>query len=355
MSLLPRLLGMVAALTVLSLVACSSRVHHPRAAGDAAPAFIRVSLPSPEFSYRKGPTFLVHGREEVSRDYVVEPHSMQSAGENGQDGNLVTASYFRSKRPGRRPLIVILPIWGTSELPSNLFAEHAREDSVGAVHVLQIHGPNMLLDVYGLAHAPTERDFALLMERSAERIVNTVIDVRRIVDWAETRPEIDRDRIAIVGFSIGAVVASLALANEPRLRAGVLVMGGALLHDMIAVCDGTPGAMRKLVTGRFGWSVARFREEIRAPLARIDPLRYAGRVDPRGVLIVEAGGDTCVTPAGRQRFWEAMGRPERIVYGYDHTASFFAMTFLGGGVLQEEAFGFLERVLGFAAGQGNGS
>lgn len=54
-----------------------------------------------------------------------------------------------------------------------------------------------------------------------------VLDVRRALDWAQSRVEIDRTRMAVVGVSLGAMVGNLALGVEERLRAGVSVVGGA--------------------------------------------------------------------------------------------------------------------------------
>ena len=36
---------------------------------------------------------------------------------------------------------------------------------------------------------------------------------------------------------MGAFVASVAMANEPCLAAGILVMGAADPHDILAACD----------------------------------------------------------------------------------------------------------------------
>jgi eukaryotic-like serine/threonine-protein kinase len=52
-------------------------------------------------------------------------------------------------------------------------------------------------------------------------------DVRRTVDYLTSRDDIDPDRIAYYGLSLGASVASFALALEPRFRSAV-VFGGHL-------------------------------------------------------------------------------------------------------------------------------
>ena len=51
-------------------------------------------------------------------------------------------------------------------------------------------------------------------------------DVRRAVDYLESRADIDRTRIAFFGISLGAQLAPVYLAVEPRLRTGVLFSGG---------------------------------------------------------------------------------------------------------------------------------
>lgn len=52
-------------------------------------------------------------------------------------------------------------------------------------------------------------------------------DVRAGVAYLRTRPEIDGDRIALVGHSEGAIIAPMVAATDPRLRAIVLMAGTA--------------------------------------------------------------------------------------------------------------------------------
>ena len=51
-------------------------------------------------------------------------------------------------------------------------------------------------------------------------------DVGRSLDYLEERPDIDRDRLAFHGLSMGADVGPLAAAVDARFRAVVLVAGG---------------------------------------------------------------------------------------------------------------------------------
>jgi eukaryotic-like serine/threonine-protein kinase len=56
--------------------------------------------------------------------------------------------------------------------------------------------------------------------------VQRVKDMRRTIDYLETRPDIDAGRIAFYGTSLGSQLAPLFLATEPRFKTGVLMSGG---------------------------------------------------------------------------------------------------------------------------------
>jgi eukaryotic-like serine/threonine-protein kinase len=52
------------------------------------------------------------------------------------------------------------------------------------------------------------------------------LDVRRTIDYLETRADIDRTKIAFYGVSLGAQLAPVFLVVEPRFKTGVLLSGG---------------------------------------------------------------------------------------------------------------------------------
>jgi dienelactone hydrolase len=325
------------------LAGCAAHVHTPFLPSDGAtrPALLRVGLSAFDYlDHWPRPSSKSTGEE---ADYWIRSVTLPSVGENGQPGNLVTARYYEGKRKGAKPLVIVLPIWGVHDYPSNSISGGLRARGAGAVNVLQVLGERSLFDWQAIGRAADEAAFFGLLERMVDRFVDTVVDIRRLVDWAEARPEVDPDRIALVGFSMSALVASVALATEPRLAAGILVMGGADLHEILAACDHEIEDARERLLARLGWSLERFKRALEPVLAPINPARFAGMTDPRRVLIVEAGADTCVPQGARDRLWRAFGRPERIAYRYDHRMAFLAMTFLGGRDLQRQVYRFLDR------------
>jgi dienelactone hydrolase len=252
---------------------------------------------------------------------------------------------FQEQGQGRQALVIVLPVWGISTYPSNTISAGLRSHSAGTINVLQIDGERPLLDWDAVGHIRTEAEFFDLLDQMTERFVSTVIDIRRVVDWAQTQPDVDPERIALIGFSMGALVASVALANEPRLAAGVLVMGGAGLHEILAACDHEIEDARERILKQLDWSLEQFKRGLQEKLAGINPAHLVGMADPSRVLIIEAAKDSCVPKSARDRLWHAFGRPERIAYLYDHRTAFLAMTFLGGYSLQRQVYRFLDGVL----------
>jgi len=62
-------------------------------------------------------------------------------------------------------------------------------------------------------------------------------DLGRSIDYLETRPEIDRNRLAYVGVSWGGAMGSILPALEDRIRVCVLVVGGFNLQKSLPEVD----------------------------------------------------------------------------------------------------------------------
>jgi dienelactone hydrolase len=53
-----------------------------------------------------------------------------------------------------------------------------------------------------------------------------VQDLGRTIDYLETRPDIDSEKVAYLGFSMGALVAPYMIVGEKRIRTAILISGG---------------------------------------------------------------------------------------------------------------------------------
>lgn len=348
-----RAAGILAAGVVLAAICaglssgCVSHRYFPYDANRAVPPDPALSTrASPFFSIGGGaPEYLNHVMPNLDTGtHIVRQIQFPSAGDNGQRDNLVTGLYYQSRKrePGR--LVIILPIWGSYTYPSEKITNEIVE-RYPDTHVFRMLGKEFLLDWEALAAVEDEHQVTVAARRIADRMRVGVINVRQIVAWAIERPEVDPRRIGIVGFSIGAVVASIALGNEPELDAGVLVMGAAKPEEIVAVCPGRLGKAREHVLSKFGWSVAQFRTVFAkafAPLSRSYP---PGSVDASRVLMIDSYYDRCMPKEARDDLWVRMGRPERITFNYGHKTSFLAMTPLGFNYMRKRILEFLDNKL----------
>ena len=53
-----------------------------------------------------------------------------------------------------------------------------------------------------------------------------VKDASRALDYVDSRPDLDHDKIGYYGYSWGAVMGAIIPAVEPRIKANVLALGG---------------------------------------------------------------------------------------------------------------------------------
>jgi dienelactone hydrolase len=104
-----------------------------------------------------------------------------------------------------------------------------------------------------------------------------VRDLQRALDAAERLPEIDSDRTAYAGFSMGTILGATFLGIDPRPLAGALAIGG----------------------GGFG------------PPAT-DPVNHPGAFAPRPQQFVNAERDERIPRSASEALFEAAGEPKRI-------------------------------------------
>ena len=143
-----------------------------------------------------------------------------------------------------------------------------------------------------------------------QRPAYTVNDTRRLIDYLQTRPDVAWDRIYLVGASYGAITGSTAAAFDERIRAVGLVYGGGNVRQML-----TARAVAKEIGG---W----------LPLAQVlgvyllgqaDPVKYAGQIAPRPVLLQNGTDDCLIATKSAVALQNAVREPKTIKwYEGDH-------------------------------------
>ena len=337
-----RLVTLIAATVPL---ACSGCALHVQRDFEPPPGFQYAPQPAlaPFDVFERHPVELSEPFDRTASHDIVR-FKFRSSGRNGHPENIVEGQYFRSQAAGRKPLVVVMPIWGTSSYPpakiSQGYARRTRD-----AHVIWIYGDAPVFPWAALRSVPTEEGFVAMAHDSVERYRTAVVDMRRLVDWAAAQPEIDASRIAFVGFSMSALVTATLLANEPRISGGVLMMGAANFADVFTICGNRAGEVRNHVLRSFGWTIDRYHEFFETLFAPADPVRFAGRYAPARILMIDAMFDDCMPESSRAALWEITGHPRRVTFLYRHRSAFYSLTPLGLNVSRRKIYRFLDETL----------
>ena len=345
------LLSRIAAAFLALLVAgCASHTLVPYDAQRSSPP-AAPSATEPIFPYQQQP-ISVHDQDLSNKEtdsYNVRQLELDSIDENGQSNDRLTGLYFQGKAPGRTPLVIVLPIWGSYTYPPYAIAAGLRRRSEGGINVLRVGGESFVLEWEDMAEAPTKEVFLDEMAAGLTRVRANVVDVSRIIDWAEAQPDIDPERIGLIGFSHGGITAGLVAVNETRLAATVIVMGGAHPDRIFATCPGRVGKLREIILERFDWTVEEYQTALAPVWKPYDAANYPGRADPASILIIDAAKDHCIPPDAREALWEVLGRPEHISLNYGHKKAFLSMTPLGFNWMRKQIYRFFDLKLSPAA------
>lgn len=342
------LTGIAALLAAALLAACTAHEHQPYAPSQPPGSYtIRASADSSYFDYSAPvpqPEFYDLPFQQVPGYHLSGLH-FASSEHNGQPGNRVDARYFRSHKGGQRPLLIVLPIWATHTFPATVVSNGYAQHSAGDVNVLWLQGDGPLFDWFEIADAETPEQFHSMVTEAAARFRAVAIDIRRLIDWAETRPEIDTSRIGLIGFSMSALVGANVAGTDARVNTAVYVLGGARPGDMMAECNLVVQYMREQTSDMLGWDQEQYRRYMTTQLGGGDPAHWRGRYRSENTLVIESSRDDCIPPQSRASLFSALGEPERIVYPYNHWQPFLSMTPVGRNLLTRDIFEFLDRKL----------
>lgn len=229
------------------------------------------------------------------------------------DGLTIAMEYFEPDASGARAFVVVLPyLEGSYTIPRLLCKTLAR---------------------HGIASAFLERPAEILAaDRSAEEIermfADTVSRYRALLRWAGMQPNLDANRLGLVGISLGALLGTALMAAEPRLQRGMLLLAGGDLSRVLLLSSEPKVTEYLEARGkRFGLQPEEIAEDFRQHFVS-DPLCLAPFVDSRKVLMVSARFDSVMPREFSDKLWEALGRPERILLPTGHGTSGFALPYI---------------------------
>lgn len=169
------------------------------------------------------------------------------------------------------------------------------------VSTLMIYMPH-----YGPRHGPARERMLKSLDGGGEIALNTfrqsVLDTRRAGDWLAARPEVDPDRLGIMGISMGCIIGSLTAGVDPAFKRHCFVIGGGDLA--LIVMNGSPEATGvRDALGAKGMTLLELREAWEV----IDPLTYASRLSAKTVMMINMTEDEIFPLESTNALKEAIG------------------------------------------------
>lgn len=197
------------------------------------------------------------------------------------------------------PVVVILHYWGAtdSRLEESLASRLAAQGVSSVIVPLPYH----------LSRTPPgsrSGEYAVRADADAlsQTILQSVLDVRRTLDWIESRPEFNPRRIGVAGTSLGALIAAAAFAVDHRLDASVYLLGGVDFAGIL--WNSSRVVAHRDSLRRQGFS----QQSLRERLAPYEPLTYM-QPDDRPSYVIGARHDTVVPVASTEALIRALGDP----------------------------------------------
>lgn len=144
-------------------------------------------------------------------------------------------------------------------------------------------------------------------------------DFRAATDYALTRPEVDPDRIALIGHSMGAVTVLMAAPDIPEARVIVAISPFSSLEQNVG--DGVK-RMTGLPPFPFAPLVMWFtQQETQVAMTEIRPIDRVAAIAPRPLLLMHGELDETLNVSNSEALFAAAAEPKTfyVIPGGDHS------------------------------------
>jgi dienelactone hydrolase len=140
-------------------------------------------------------------------------------------GHEQAIAYLFLPKKGKPPFQTVIFFPGSNALQMRAFSDYP----TAALDGILRSGRAVLYPVYKSTYERgdgLESDVADLSSTWRDHVVMWVKDVSRAIDYVQTRPDLDHEKLAYYGYSWGAAMGAIVPAVETRLKACVLALGG---------------------------------------------------------------------------------------------------------------------------------
>lgn len=303
---------------------------------ETLPEDYQVPTPLPrtylaQFCYEPAPILDEQTLIKENRTYRLFEASINSGLDTFGDDSRITFEFYEPTSDSSSPVVLLLPILNGQKHLMRPFASKFVKNGYAVVIVDTLQGSTLLEDL-----ADPEAALRLTIQRH-----------RRVIDWVETRPDLDVSRLGVFGASLGGFNALFLAAMDRRVSVvSPALVGGSLPYVLVTSNE------RRIVeaTEKVKTSLSMDDEQLLAYLTeriQTDTLSIGPHVNADRVLMVLTKYDKTVPYDSQLRLREAMGQPEAITLPAGHITAAAYLFYLRSRILK-----FFDRKLAEVNGQG---
>lgn len=147
-----------------------------------------------------------------------------------------------------------------------------------------------------------------------------VIEARRGIDWLEGLPKIEKDRIGVMGISLGGVVVPVVAGVDDRVKSMAIILGGGDISEIIWRSQTTKLYKKRLMEEGITsvWDLER-------RWWMLDPLTFAFKSKAKSSLMINARFDLDIPRSSTLKLWRALEQPKISWLPTGHYTSIFTI------------------------------
>jgi hypothetical protein len=150
----------------------------------------------------------------------------------------------------------------------------------------------------------------VLVARVRPAAFDTIAAVELLVDYLEGRDDVARERVFLIGGSLGAVAVTVAGAIDPRPAAVVALYGGGSLGSLVAHTLEHPAQDVPYPH----WQAMILGHGLAWLLTPLEPAAYARSIAPRPFIMVNGADDTLVPRENVLALYDAARDPKELIW-----------------------------------------
>ncbi|MEH6454655.1 MAG: alpha/beta fold hydrolase, partial [Psychromonas sp.] len=233
--------------------------------------------------------------------------------------SIITFDYYEQQSEAPSPVVILLPILNGKKHLMRPFASLFADKGYSVIIIDTLQGSTLLDDL---------KDPEPSIRKALQRH-------RRVIDWAESRDQLDISRLGVLGVSLGGFNALYLSALDKRVNVASIALAGGSLPDLLVNSD----------ERRITEAVAGVKEDLSLDDQQLmeylqqkivsDTLVIAPHVNADRMLMVLAKYDKSVPYSNQLELYNAMGQPEAVTLPTGHNSAAIYI------------FSFRQRVLAF--------